>query len=268
MNKRWTTPLLILLVALTPFIRGDGPKTKGNTPFAAANELYRQGNYKEAVKAYEKLLQSEKNTAVAYNLGNAYFKVFQLEPNRASGYLGRAILCYEKVLRASPRDVDALANLKYARSLTIDKFDSGKDESGAYGLLLRLYSFPNTWELEIAMTLSIWFLVVVLVLKRHARREILSELLFWVLFIVLPLTLFVTSWTGMRAWEDELLNEGVILIDKVNANGAPQEDATHVFTLHEGTKVNIRRTSKGWMQISLPNGFSGWVREEALGPIN
>ena len=268
MKRDWTKPLLCLLLCFLPFIRGNGPLKSGGDLFVKANELYRQGNYEEAVKVYEELSKSEKNTAVAYNLGNAYFKLLQSSPRDSKGLLGKAILCYEKVLKADPRDRDARANLKYAKSLTIDKLEDKNDDGGVYGLIVRLYKFPNTWELEVAMTVLIWMVVIVVVLRRYVKRETLSELLFWLLFLLLPLTLVVVLWTGSRAWSDEARLEGVILADKVEANGAPQEDATHVFTLHEGTKVRVMRSSKGWLHISLPNGYAGWLREEAIGKID
>ena len=267
MKRKLIIPLVCLLLCLVPFIRGNGPKEAETDLFSKANELYRQGDYAGAVKAYEEVAKTEQNTAVTYNLGNAYFKLLQSSPRDTKGLLGKAILCYEKVLKADPRDRDARANLKYARSLTIDKLEVKDDSEGVYGLLVRLYHFPNTWELEVAMTILIWILVIIVVLRRYVKRETLAELLFWILFIVLPLTLVVVLWTGSRAWSDEARLEGVVLADKVAANGAPQEDATHVFTLHEGTKVRIMRSSKGWLHISLPNGFAGWLREEAIGKI-
>ena len=72
--------LLIFLVAL----------------FSDANQLYSDGNYAEAAKAYEEIITEQPNSEVYYNLGNAYFK---------QNELAKAILAYERCLRLDPRKV-------------------------------------------------------------------------------------------------------------------------------------------------------------------
>jgi tetratricopeptide (TPR) repeat protein len=55
-----------------------------DTRFAKANELYTQGKYEEAAKAYEEILKTGvESPELYYNLGNAYYK---------SGLLPQAIL--------------------------------------------------------------------------------------------------------------------------------------------------------------------------------
>lgn len=235
--------------------------------FAEANALYRDGDYAAAIEAYESVLKAEKDTAVLYNLGNAYFKQFQLAPNQSAGLLGKAILSYERVLRADPRHSDARANLKYARTLCKDTFEAPSD-GAITALLSRVYRAPTTMELEIFAVICLWILAFVLLLRRHVRRETTAELLFWVLFLVVPITVLALAWAGRRAYEDETQRAGIILVAEVQAKSAPQEDGTHVFTLHEGTKIIVVRSSVGWVQISLPNGYAGWVRSEALGLVD
>jgi hypothetical protein len=40
-----------------------------------------------------------------------------------------------------------------------------------------------------------------------------------------------------------------------------------LFTVHEGLKAEIRADRGGWLQVSLPNGWNGWIPREAAGTI-
>ena len=93
--------LLIFLVAL----------------FSDANQLYSDGNYAEAAKAYEEIITEQPNSEVYYNLGNAYFKQDEL---------AKAILAYERCLRLDPRNKDAKYNLAFAQSRIIDNVEDNQ----------------------------------------------------------------------------------------------------------------------------------------------
>ena len=74
-----------------------------------ANQLYENGKYIEATNLYQHLVdQGIQNSALHYNLGNAYFKL---------GQLGLAILNYKRASLIDPRDSDIRANLN---SILID----------------------------------------------------------------------------------------------------------------------------------------------------
>ena len=77
-----------------------------------ANQLYSEGEYRQAADAYEQLLQ-EQGVApeLYYNLGNAYFK---------AGEVALSILNYERALRLNPRFDDARYNLQLAQERVID----------------------------------------------------------------------------------------------------------------------------------------------------
>src|SRR5579864_8879588 len=79
-----------------------------SSAFDAANKLYAEGKFNEAAGAYEKLLQSGRESeAIYFNLGNALFK---------ANKLGRAIAAYQQAERIAPRDPDVRANLQFARN--------------------------------------------------------------------------------------------------------------------------------------------------------
>lgn len=49
-------------------------------------------------------------------------------------------------------------------------------------------------------------------------------------------------------------------ISKVTKKSEPNANSQKLFTLHEGTKVNVLEKSSGWVKIKLPNGNVGWLK--------
>jgi len=83
------------------------------TGFEKGNLLYQNGKYAEAAKAYESVLEANKESVELYfNLGNCYYKLHQTAP---------AIYNYEKALVLDPADKDVLNNIKFAQKQTIDE---------------------------------------------------------------------------------------------------------------------------------------------------
>ncbi|MBI2280830.1 MAG: SH3 domain-containing protein [Bacteroidetes bacterium] len=48
-------------------------------------------------------------------------------------------------------------------------------------------------------------------------------------------------------------------ISKVTKKSEPNANSQKLFTLHEGTKVNVLEKSSSWVKIKLPNGNVGWL---------
>ena len=52
-----------------------------------------------------------------------------------------------------------------------------------------------------------------------------------------------------------------IVMGKSQVFSTPAESGTALFTLHEGTKVEITdNTMKKWMEIELSDGKTGWIK--------
>ena len=67
---------------------------------------------------------------------------------------------------------------------------------------------------------------------------------------------------GSIAWkvyQEHHDHRGVIVEQKVDVRSGPGEENITVVTVHEGILVRIRGESHGWLQISLPNGWNGWL---------
>jgi SH3-like domain-containing protein len=53
----------------------------------------------------------------------------------------------------------------------------------------------------------------------------------------------------------------------VDVLSGPSTDNPTLFSIHEGLKVRIENEVQDWLQISLENGWNGWVKKETLGVI-
>jgi len=79
--------------------------------FNLGNTSYKLQKYEDALKAYDKALNSPDVRTQAksyYNVGNTLFRM---------GKLPESILAYQKALELDPNDVDAKYNLEYVRAL-------------------------------------------------------------------------------------------------------------------------------------------------------
>ena len=58
-----------------------------------------------------------------------------------------------------------------------------------------------------------------------------------------------------------------MLIPEITAKSAPDEGSTVLFSLHEGTMVEIKKMQAKWAKINLPDGIEGWITSSAIGRI-
>jgi SH3-like domain-containing protein len=67
-----------------------------------------------------------------------------------------------------------------------------------------------------------------------------------------------------KIYQVDHVREGVIIEQKVDVHSGPGTENITVVTVHEGILVRIRGESNGWFQISLPNGWNGWLPSSAI----
>jgi len=248
--------ILLRILILIPLLilPRNGPAQSATTSlYQQANEAYQDGDYLEAIRLYQQILESELiDGAVLYNLGNAYFKDNQL---------GRAILSYERAKRLLPRDQDVAANLALANQLTVDKITTEKTP-----LFIRVFTWParavNISELT-WISFSLYLITTALVVAGiWVRKGIRKKILVTSLIAGLLLLLAGVS-LGGKIYQQRSVPKAIVLTPIVDARSGPGHEYTKIFTVHEGTKVRIRQEREGWYLISLPNGLGGWISEDS-----
>lgn len=244
-----------IIVILFLLISGISSAQTANVLFENANTLYKEGKYQQAIEIYEQIeSKKEVSSELYYNLANAYYKLNKVAPS---------IYNYEKALQLNPLNEDAQNNLIIANRLTLDRIEElpkSVFQKINENILQKLTY--NSWAV---ITVLLSFLAATLFLlfyfsytpskKRfYFTTSILS-------FLILAITLTITFTQYNQTTKTV---EGIIFTEEVEVKNAPTTDANEVFTLHEGTKVNILDTVDSWKKIKLVDGKIGWVEKSSI----
>ncbi|MBI4335554.1 MAG: tetratricopeptide repeat protein, partial [Candidatus Omnitrophica bacterium] len=186
--------------------------------YQRGNELYRNGKYEEAIEEYSKVavIHGIRNSAIYYNLGNAYFKVKKL---------GRAIASYERAYALNPRDEDIRANLDYANTFLVDTFD-GRRGVISY-LVERINGLYNLNEIMLATSIFYLILIVLIILSSKRLMPYAAAA------AIIALVLF-----SLKSY-DANTRKAIAVALTVEAKSGPGDDYSVQFVAHEGVKFRI-----------------------------
>lgn len=240
--------VLILLAPLTA-IAVNNP---ASSLFEQGNIAYEKADYINAIGAYSQIIVSGiRNSAVYYNLGNAYYK---------SNEPGRAVLCYKRALRLSPGDKDIKQNLEYLLSLVQEERIKTPSEKFVENLF-NLISLNNLTFLasSVYMLLFICLAVSIFIKRRF---------LFWLnISLGLVLALF-GLWFYARVDSEYLTQKGVIVVSQGQARNGPGEGYSVAFTVPEGKEVVIMQKRDQWYEIGVQEkGIKGWITKDEVEQI-
>ena len=238
--------VVIALLLTSSFL----PQTSHAATKAQADSAYQQEQYQQAAQIYEQLLKRGESADIYYNLGNAYYRMDDIT---------HAVLAYERALLLSPGDTDVRFNLQMARSKTIDKIvpESEMFFVTWYRSLVHLMSVDAWGRTAIVSLLCAMLLVLVYL---FAQRIWLRKVGFF--GGLLCLVVFMASNVfGFQLQQSLIHRTGAIIMQSaVPVKSTPSKNGTDLFILHEGTRVNIiDDTMKGWREIRVADGKSGWV---------
>ncbi len=244
---------LLLLGSTCAYGVSDGENASGL--FAQGNSEYQRGNFKSAESFYGQMLDlGIESGPLYYNLGNACFKQKRL---------GDAIYYWEKAQQKLPGDQDVRENLDLASLLIVDRMEMPPDPwpikilSRARGLL----SIGQETKIAVILfvVLNVAFAVYLLAGNpRVVSRALFACSAFGLLFLIFACSL---SW---KIYEQGHNKQAIVIEQKVDVRSGPGDENIAVFTIHEGIKVRVLGSNNGWYQISLPNGWSGWLQQSYL----
>jgi tetratricopeptide (TPR) repeat protein len=235
--------LLCCGTALVPELRA----APSPAAFEAANKLYYENKFPDAIAAYRQILATGGDTtALRFNLGNAYFK---------AGQLGRAIASYRLAESWAPRDPDIRANLHFARKqVTGSTWTWNRLERAVLKLTL------DEWTLLFAALF--WLCLILLALeqwKPELKRSTRSPLV-----AAAPLLLAIGLCLA-ESWNlGPSLQLAVVTVPDLSVRHAPIPESPQTFILHDGAEVRILGHRNDWLQIALNTGQVGWVHEDKV----
>jgi tetratricopeptide (TPR) repeat protein len=241
--------------ALMLFPTANSAADRAEALFSKANAFYQKGEYDSAERCYRQLVDAGTVTGpICYNLGNACFKQKKL---------GEAIYYWEKAREELPGDSEVRENLDFANLLVVDRIEAVQDPLAVRAFHAAVHSLTPRRESILALILFVaanaLFAVYLLSAgPRMAWRSLLASLVLCLAAALLACSL------GWKLYEKNHRQQGIIIEQVVEVRSGPGTENIAVATVHEGIKVSVRGELNGWYQISLPNGWNGWLRRDAL----
>jgi tetratricopeptide (TPR) repeat protein len=228
---------------------------QNETLFERATAVYNEGDYNKAIEYYQQILENGKHSAELYfNLGNCYYKLDQTGPS---------IYYYEKALLLKPNDSEVLNNLGYAQNTRLDAFETMPKTAmeKLYESTIAILSFEQ-WA-KVAVLMSIIF--VLLYLVYYFFNSVRQKRIFFILSMVsLTLCIFSLVFAYLQFNSFKYDNPAIIFENEVRVLSEPNKRSQEVFTLHEGTKVNVLENLDEWKKIQISDGQTGWTASENL----
>jgi tetratricopeptide (TPR) repeat protein len=267
MKRVLTIFALICLAVVGLFLANQAlllakPSTSAVEMMTTANKLYEEGQFEQAAQGYQQLVdQGFNDSALLYNLGNAYFK---------QGDYGRAILNYRRAEQLAPRDPDIEANLYLARAQTIDQLEDVANDEGFFSSVVKLTQGWLTLDELAKAALGLWvvFALLLIAFTSSKKGSTLRESLGYVLVVTLFLMTVGIVGLGSRLYLENTRPEAVVVAHEVNVTSGPGSQYVTEFTLHGGTEVSLVENRENWVRLALASGeLQGWVPAGAVEPV-
>jgi tetratricopeptide (TPR) repeat protein len=251
--KHYAALWFCLLVVLMP--RAGRAASAVSGEFEQANKLYEQGKFREAVAAYQQLIdRGVQSPAIYFNLGNGWYK---------AGQNGRAVAAYLQAERLAPRDPSIRFNLDFIRRRI--------SVTGAavpfWQRWLRRLSV-NEWAIAAAAAVWIWMLLLAAREIRRSWQPMLRGYTLWsgVLAAILILALAAAVYDRNQA------KTAVVVVPEATVRYGPLEESQTFYKLPDGSEVRIldeKINSKedAWVQIEDAHGRPGWVKRDQVLPV-
>ena len=254
--RRCPVVLLFIFCSVLIGINGQGAVRESIAVLLAdANALYQKSDFAGAERGYRQLMERGFEGGVLYyNLGNACFKQQKL---------GEAIYFWQRARQKLPGDPDIRENLELANLLVVDRVELPADPLPLRWLdsaVRRLTVAQESW-LVLLMFMAANGLLALHMLAKSAHlasRALISSL------ITGSLALLFTCSLAWKVYEKANRQEGVVIEQKADVRSGPGTENITVFAVHEGILLRIRGESGGWYQVSLPNGWSGWLQKNSV----
>jgi tetratricopeptide (TPR) repeat protein len=225
------------------------------TSFDKGNDLYKNGKYDLAIKAYESVLATNKESVELYfNLGNCYYKLHQPAP---------AIYNYEKALVLDPGNTDVLNNIKFVQKQTIDEIKV--IPKVGFGKLVRDFTGIYTFDTWAFITISFAVLFLLFFIGYYFSQTILSKRIFFLgMFVILLLILMSVASAFFEKSHYDNERPAIVFADLIDVKSEPQNGSSTIFVLHAGTKVYVLESLDNWKKIQLTDGTEGWIDSKAI----
>ena len=224
-----------------------------NSLFNEGCDLYEASEFEGAQGIFESLVSAGvKDAAVYYNLGNCYYQL---------GEIGKAIISYRHAQMLAPRDEEIKANLAFLRSsIGFKDTTATLDLGGLLGLPGKIAS-PKEWQVISYVgyyAAALCFLTILFIggaPRRYALRVI-------VVSVVVAVASWVFAGRGRAGFSAG--NQGAVVTDRSEFMSGPGAAFEELARLPDGVEVTLRSRTGIWVEVRLPTGEVGWLKEEDI----
>lgn len=249
------TALLICGLGLLPAAPASGRSLEEAVRhFDEGNIRYDQGDFPGALGSYERALDAGFiSGALYFNMGNAYYRLDEL---------GQAMRYYQKAAELMPQSAELDHNLAIVREASVDQFSRLPDPFWrvAWRGYVRVFGMTGLFVVGFVFYLAAMGVTALRIRQGQTawRRRIFAA--------SVALALIFLSAGFAASVESAKPGRAVVLLDEVTLLDAPDGGRSDL-EIHEGLVVDIVRERDGWMEVRLPNGATGWIRDDTVGRI-
>jgi tetratricopeptide (TPR) repeat protein len=225
---------------------------------AAADSAYAADNYALAEQLYLESIQKTGTSSVLfYNLGNAYYR---------QGFLGKAIVNYERALKLDPTNSDAKDNLAFVNTKITDKQINDQSLMDAVWNKIVCCFTANAWAWLTVILFALFLSSIAVYLFSSA--VMLKKICFFggiIVFLVCAMSTIISFSAAKRV---ENNSYAIILPPSSQLSTTPREARTRseeAVLLHEGTKVeiidSIATSADGkWYEVRVGSTERAWIK--------
>jgi len=243
---------IIFLLCLLSFTLGY---SQNETLFNEATELYNNGEYSKAIENYKQILENGKHSASLYfNLGNSYYKLNSIGPS---------IYYYEKALLLSPNDQEIKDNLRFAQNMRLDAIEEvpTTEISKIYKSAVGLFSYDGWAYLAVALVFLFVLAYMAYYFLRPANQK-RAAFISSIFSLIVGVVCILMAYLNYQQFKNN--DPAIVFAKEVNVNSEPNVNSNSVFTIHEGTKVNILDELDDWKRIRIADGQTGWLLSDNI----
>ena len=240
----------LLVVTAILFLNITSFASPYNKWWDEGNRFYNQKQYDSAAYYFEQIATLKpQDAAVYYNLGNTYYRLNQV---------GLAVLNYERALHISPLHKEAKDNLLLAQSRIIKPIPVAEDIFFVrWWNAITAQSNTTLWSvISLIFFISVIGLAILKILgKVHFPTGKLqaSIISLWLLTMIFA---FASTNHKLSA-RAVIMDEGTPLMNNIKAGKS-------IGNVPEGTTVKIEKEEGAMIEVTLPDGRSGWVDKSSL----